>query len=91
MSPLEALTDPYEGILYSGEGRSLLVRGGANPAHRCGCLDSGAAGKLFHYLFTGEGQKGDTEFVRGNRAIRDHLVTEKELRLFEWVRPGWYR
>lgn len=44
-----------------------------------------------YYLFTGEGQRGDMEFVRGNKAIRDHLVTGKTLHLFEWIRPGWYR
>ncbi|MCM8750044.1 hypothetical protein NET02_12885 [Thermomicrobiaceae bacterium CFH 74404] len=44
-----------------------------------------------HYLFTGEGQTGNMEFVRGNKAIRDHQRTGKALHLFEWVRPGWYR
>ena len=34
------------------------------------------------FLYTGEGQRGDMEFVRGNRAIRDHELTGKDLHLF---------
>jgi 5-methylcytosine-specific restriction protein A len=30
------------------------------------------------FLFTGEGQLGDMEFVRGNRAIRDHAHDGKD-------------
>jgi 5-methylcytosine-specific restriction protein A len=40
------------------------------------------------YLYTGEGQKGDMEFVRGNRAIRDHEEAGKSLHLFQSVRQG---
>ena len=35
------------------------------------------------FLFTGEGQKGDMEFVRGNKAIREHTLEGKTLHLFE--------
>lgn len=35
---------------------------------------------VFHYV--GEGQVGDMEFVRGNRAIRDHSQNGKEILLF---------
>ncbi|MBM4436886.1 MAG: HNH endonuclease [Actinobacteria bacterium] len=38
-------------------------------------------GDVFRY--TGEGQRGDMTFVRGNRAIRDHLQDGKDLHLFE--------
>lgn len=34
------------------------------------------------YHYTGEGQQGDQEFVRGNRAIRDSSETERPIRLF---------
>ena len=44
-----------------------------------------------YYLFSGEGQKGDMEFVRGNKAVRDHVAAGKDLHLFEHVRGGWYR
>jgi 5-methylcytosine-specific restriction protein A len=42
------------------------------------------------YLYIGEGQKGDMEFQRGNRAIRDHEKQGKELHLFKQVARGSY-
>lgn len=41
---------------------------------------------VFHY--SGEGQIGDMEFVRGNRAVRDHEAQRKALHLFETVGSG---
>jgi len=41
---------------------------------------------VFHYF--GEGQSGDMEFLRGNRAIRDHAKDGKELHLFETLGSG---
>ena len=35
------------------------------------------------YLYTGEGQVGDMQFIRGNKAIRDHIQNGKDLFLFE--------
>lgn len=35
------------------------------------------------FVYTGEGQKGDMQFVRGNLAIRDHAQNGKSLHLFE--------
>lgn len=35
------------------------------------------------FLYTGEGQRGDMQFVRGNKAIRDHMQNGKELHLFK--------
>jgi len=35
------------------------------------------------YLYTGEGQIGDMTFVRGNRAVRDHIADGKDLLVFE--------
>jgi 5-methylcytosine-specific restriction protein A len=35
------------------------------------------------YRYTGEGQVGDMQFVRGNLAIRDHLTNGKELHVFK--------
>ena len=44
------------------------------------------------FIYTGEGQEGDMEFVRGNKAIRDHSENGKELLLFEASsRKGFYR
>jgi len=44
------------------------------------------------FIYVGEGQRGDMEFVRGNKAIRDHAINGKELLLFEALkRKGDYR
>lgn len=44
------------------------------------------------FAYTGEGQKGDMTFVRGNRAIRDHLADGRDLLLFEATKTkGIYR
>lgn len=43
------------------------------------------------FLYTGEGQEGDMTFVRGNRAIRDHMAEGKDLYLFEYARQGYVR
>jgi 5-methylcytosine-specific restriction enzyme A len=44
------------------------------------------------FEYTGEGQQGPMEFVRGNRAIRDHRADGKDLLLFEATSPkGFYR
>jgi 5-methylcytosine-specific restriction protein A len=44
------------------------------------------------FAYTGEGQVGDMEFVRGNLAIRDHIKDGRDLLLFEkFPEPGSYR
>jgi hypothetical protein len=43
------------------------------------------------FLYVGEGQQGDMQFVRGNAAIRDHNVDGKDLHLFSYVRKGFVR
>ncbi len=40
------------------------------------------------YFYTGEGQRGDMKFQRGNVAIRDHHKNNKKLHLFKYVRMG---
>jgi 5-methylcytosine-specific restriction protein A len=40
------------------------------------------------FLYTGEGQKGDMRFVRGNKSIRDHAQNGKSLELFESLGKG---
>jgi 5-methylcytosine-specific restriction enzyme A len=35
------------------------------------------------FAYTGEGQRGDMQFIRGNLAIRDHIADGKDLLLFE--------
>ena len=44
------------------------------------------------FAYTGEGQVGDMEFVRGNLAIRDHIRDGRDLLLFaKLTQPGSYR
>jgi 5-methylcytosine-specific restriction protein A len=40
------------------------------------------------FVYTGEGQVGDMEFTRGNRAIRDHATDRSALHLFETAPDG---
>jgi 5-methylcytosine-specific restriction protein A len=62
---------------------------------------SGASGKQHGYKdewqnedifeYTGEGQKGDMQFTRGNLALRDHLANGKRVFLFEAEGNGFVR
>jgi hypothetical protein len=54
-----------------------------------GYKDYWDAGGVFHYF--GQGQVGDMEFIRGNRAIRDHVVNKRALHLFETIGNGEVR
>ena len=61
-------------------------------------LFTGASGKEFGYEdgwdnagifhYTGEGQVGNMQFIKGNLAIRDHRKNGKELHLFEQLKDG---
>jgi hypothetical protein len=50
-------------FLFTGEA-------GEQYGYRDGWDDNGV------FLYTGEGQEGNMEFVRGNRAIRDHALEQ---------------
>ena len=43
------------------------------------------------FEYTGEGQQGDMEMVRGNAAIRDHADDGKDIHLFEQAERGHVR
>ncbi|RCX17232.1 5-methylcytosine-specific restriction protein A [Anaerobacterium chartisolvens] len=43
------------------------------------------------YQYTGEGQVYDMQFIKGNKAIRDHEVNGKDLCLFQYVKSGEVR
>lgn len=43
------------------------------------------------FWYTGEGQVGDMELVRGNAAIAEHHANKKRLLLFEYVKKGIVR
>lgn len=40
------------------------------------------------YQYTGEGQLSHMQFIKGNKAIRDHVMNGKDLCLFEYVKKG---
>lgn len=40
------------------------------------------------FLYTGEGQVGDMQMTKGNKAIRDHALNGKTLHLFELIGDG---
>ncbi|MDZ4745640.1 MAG: HNH endonuclease [bacterium] len=43
------------------------------------------------FSYTGEGQAGDMEFVRGNLALRNHVLNGKRVLLFEFEITGYVR
>ena len=43
------------------------------------------------FQYTGEGQEGDMEFVRGNLALRDHIENGKRVFLFKQTKRGYVR
>jgi 5-methylcytosine-specific restriction protein A len=76
---------PYKGQQYGGI---------STPAdHPIILLFTGEVGEQYGYkdgwdgngvfLYTGEGQKGDMQFDKGNLAIRDHAKNGEDLHLFE--------
>lgn len=62
----------------------FLFTGGIGPArgYTDGWTDDGT------FSYSGQGQIGDMEFLRGNAAIRDHIADSKDLHLFENVGDG---
>jgi 5-methylcytosine-specific restriction protein A len=57
-------------------------RSGEQYGYRDGLEENGV------FRYTGEGQVGDMEFVRGNLAIRDHAEDGRDLHLFEALGKG---
>jgi 5-methylcytosine-specific restriction enzyme A len=62
-------------LLFTGES-------GEQYGYRDGWDDDGT------FWYTGEGQVGDMQFVRGNRAIRDHAADGKDLHVFQTMGRG---
>src|SRR5262245_43199781 len=75
---------------YGGNGQSGIAPCAEHPYV---FLFSSPAGEQYGYRdgwlsalefsYTGEGQVGDMEMFRGNRAIRDHQSDGRELHLFD--------
>ena len=41
------------------------------------------------FSYTGEGQYGDMQFTKGKKALRDHLINEKRVFLFRYIKKGY--
>ncbi len=87
------LHDKYGGNRQSGiapcanEDMIFLFTSPAGKEH--GYEDSWIDEKTFRY--TGEGQYGNMELIRGNLAIKNHREKGKRLFLFEKVNSGYYK
>lgn len=76
---------------------------GISPSatHKLIFLFTGSTGEQYGYhdgwstdgifRYSGEGQSGDMEFTRGNRALRDHMIDGRDLHLFERIAKGQVR
>ena len=67
----------------------LIVSGNSGRQH--GYEDQWSDDGIFFYY--GEGQRGDMQFIKGNRAVRDHAANGEDVYLFEEVpkRDGFLR
>jgi hypothetical protein len=69
------------GISPSAKERVILLFSDPVSGPEHGYIDNWQADGFYHY--TGEGQRGDQVMMRGNKAIRDHTLSERELHLFQ--------
>jgi len=69
------------GISPSAKAPNVLVFSDPASGNQHGYFDGWADHKTFEY--TGEGQRGDQEMIRGNAAILNHKTDGRHLRLFE--------
>ena len=81
---------------YGGTRQSGISPSGSHPFI---FLFTGDSGEAYGYedgwqqdegvfLYTGQGQVGDMDFLRGNKAIRDHIENGKRLFLFKAIGKG---
>lgn len=69
------------GISPSRKTPNILLFYAPDSGEKHGYFDHWKHDGLFHY--TGEGQNRDQVFARGNKAIRDHALEKRALRLFK--------
>lgn len=70
-------------ITASSTTPNVFIFSAASSGHQHGYFDQWE-GEYFYY--TGDGQKGDQQFVRGNRSILQHVEDGKTLRVFNGAR-----
>lgn len=76
------------GICPSSKFPYIFIFSG-KTGHQHGYKDGWDNPNIFTY--TGEGQKGDMKFIKGNLALRDHLKNGKRVFLFEIESKGYVR
>lgn len=74
-----------QGGISTPAGQPLVLLFSGDSGEQYGYRDGFVEGV---YQYTGEGQRGDMEMVRGNRAILDHALNGKDLHLFQYVGRG---
>jgi len=75
-----------QGGISTPSGQPFLLLFTGEAGRQYGYVDGWTEDGVF--LYTGEGQQGDMEFTRGNRAIRDHAADGRDLHLFRNVGKG---
>lgn len=87
------LHDQYGGQPQSGistpENHNFIMLFTGDTGKAYGYRDGWNGDGIFFY--TGEGQNGDMQFVRGNASIRDHEKNGKDLFLFRKTEDGFVR
>ncbi|WP_106516427.1 restriction endonuclease [Streptomyces himastatinicus] len=76
------------GIAHSSSSSNVLLFTNPKRGRKVGYFDGWGTDGCYHY--TGEGQKGDQQMVRGNRAVLQHVQEGRALRLFDAVSSGVY-
>src|SRR3989442_510614 len=78
-----------QGGISTPQGHPVVLLFTGESGHKYGYSDGPQEDGTFWY--TGEGQVGDMQMVKGNLAIRDHQARGKSLHLFEQVQRGMVR
>ncbi|MCL5257513.1 MAG: HNH endonuclease [Chloroflexi bacterium] len=78
-----------QGGISTPRGQPFILLFTSEQGEQFGYKDGWSSNGAFFY--TGEGQEGDMELVRGNKAIVTHADTGKDLHLFQQTRKGYVR
>jgi len=85
----DAFGGQRQGGISTPSNRDVILIFSSESGHSFGYQDGWTEDGDFFY--TGEGQVGDMEFIRGNQAIRDHEINSKKLLLFLYERQAHVR
>lgn len=75
-----------QGGISTPRNHNLIFLFTGETGHQYGYRDRWIEDGIF--LYSGEGQRGDMTFIRGNKAIRDHIKKGEDLHLFKDVGGG---